>query len=431
MKSSINLYILSFNCGKHFLDTNSFSSQLFSSLVSPELPDLLVLSLQELAPLPHSFIGGSFLTPYLTRFYDAVHLAAERFPGSNAETFTPVASHNLGSTSIIIFAKDPSTIVDIESAEVGVGFWGLGNKGAAGLRLRYHDTMFTFIAAHLTAMEWNLQKRNEDWKKIVQRLVFHDDAQKGIGEKTPLLSKRLNSASIYKANSHLFVAGDLNYRTSINPPTKNDYSDTFPQPYFLINNTRHYMNLLKSDQLNQARLSGKTCQGLTEAEIKFPPTYKYDPKKQALLSDKKSPDFWYWAAHRWPSWCDRILYLDLPSWLGNIHTEASMKVLNYYTLPVTQTSDHQPVVLEIQVPLIAIPEPNYEMESSDPRIHPPYEIDPSWKSQRTLAKFLETFVGWPLWLLTTSEGGWLVFIVTVGLVLASLSLRSATFSLGR
>ena len=175
--ASLSLYILTFNAARNLIDIDAFASQLFSALTKPQLPDLLVLSLQEIAPVPLSFIGGSFLVPYFARFQNAVQKAANKAADSiDASIYTAVAARNLGMTGIMVFAKDPDKVHDLETGGVGVGLLEMGNKGGLGVRFTYGSgsasTEFTFVAAHLAPMEDAVDRRNEDWKSICRRLIF-------------------------------------------------------------------------------------------------------------------------------------------------------------------------------------------------------------------------------------------------------------------
>jgi hypothetical protein len=434
--ATLSLYILTFNCGRSFIDIDAVASQLFTHLQSPTLPDLLVLSLQELAPVSYSLIGGSFLVPYFERFYHAVQKAARK--ASNAEddgpVYNPIAVRNLGMTGLMVFAKDASAIQDIETGGVGVGLWGMGSKGAVGVRFKYQangsSAELTFVAAHLAAMEDALKQRNEDWKSIAQGLIFSSTAPERkqnptflSSEDLPLLSISPRDGSIYKPTSHLFLAGDLNYRTSILHPSPVDHIQAFPQPHHDPSSPNHYSTLFKSDQLNQERLAGRTCHGLTEASVTFPPTYKYEPKEPFLTPDEEISK-WHWAKHRWPSWCDRILYLDVPAWLKRSHPEAEITTHKYSALPLFPTSDHRAVGLELTVSLIPIPSPEEDEEGNDPRVHPPFEIDINWKSRRDRARRLEIVVGFMAYFTTTWEGSAVVLAMTAGAVGAFFAIRA-------
>jgi hypothetical protein len=436
--ATISLYILTFNCGRSLIDVDAFASQLFDGLSRPKLPDVLVLSLQEIAPITHSFIGGSFLIPYFSRFHHAVQNAAIKLAGATNDTpmYTAIAARNVGMTGIMVFSKDPSAIQDLETGGVGVGMADMGNKGAIGVRFTYHgggaaSTELTFVAAHLAAMEEELLRRNEDWKNIVRGLVFSSSTKEpgnvssSSSEDRPLLSISPHDASIYKSTSNLFVAGDLNYRTSTMSPSPSDHIETFPQPHHDETSPNHFSSFFERDQLSQERAAGRTLHGLIEAPVTFPPTYKYDSKEPFLTPDKDITK-WHWAKHRWPSWCDRILYLDTPSWMKSQRPEAKIDAHKYTALPLQPTTDHRAVVMEFTVPLIPIPKPDEEEEagSKDPRVNPPFDIDINWKSRRERARVLELIVGFMAYFTTTAEGSGVVIATIVGVVGGYFAIKS-------
>jgi synaptojanin len=47
-----------------------------------------------------------------------------------------------------------------------------GNKGAAAVRLDYHDTSFCFVSAHLAAGHSNIEERNADYRTVENDLHF-------------------------------------------------------------------------------------------------------------------------------------------------------------------------------------------------------------------------------------------------------------------
>ncbi|KAI6713017.1 hypothetical protein JHW43_004486 [Diplocarpon mali] len=434
-KAAVSIYILTLNCGKTPIDVEAFASQLFSGLSSPKLPDILVLSLQEIAPIPHGLIGGSFIAPYFSRFHDAVASASQKAAGATGaegQIYYPVVARNLGTTGIMVFAKDRDSISDIETGGVGVGPGQIGNKGAVGVRFTSHghrtSTELAFVAAHLEAMEWNIERRNQDWKNIVRGLVFSSkyamENETSSSVERPLLPISARDASIFKPTSHLFFSGDLNYRTSTMSPSPTDHKDTFPQPYHDIASPKHYSKLFENDQLDQERQAGRTCHGLVEAPITFPPTYKYSLRGPFLTPDEDL-DRWQWAKHRWPSWCDRILYLDLPSWVKRSHPDAKIITHNYTALPILPRTDHRAVALDVSVPLIPIPPPSGEEEGHDPRIHPPFDVDIDWKRKRERARVLELLVGFAMYFTTTAEGGGVAIAIVVGAVGAFFAIKKS------
>ena len=422
--STLSLYLLTFNCGRTLVQPESFAPYLFNALPLPQtLPEILVISLEEIAPIGYSFLGGSFLTPYFNAFRQTVKLA------SKDTIYVNAISRNVGMTAIMVFVRKDllSRVSTLRTAGVGVGVQEMGNKGAVGVRLDFqtHEDadevmQLTFVAAHLAAMEDGLKERNENWRSIVQGLAFvSDDSNKPYGrdeqeEDVPLLQGMPGGSSqtsgIYTPESYLFLSGDLNYRTSETKPTPDDVR-RFPQPTTSTEDPKHFSHLFARDQLTQQLQANESLHGLIEAPMTFPPTYKYANDPSVPLQDDDVQE-WKWAHHRWPSWCDRILYLDLPPWMSPNSAMSQIEVHNYKALPLFPTSDHRPVALSLTIPLLAIPAPDGARD--DIRMQPPFSIDPQWKSRRDFARKKEIVVGILAYLSLTWEGNGLLLATVIG-----------------
>ena len=403
--SSLNAYVLTFNCGRELVKPPVFAPHLFR--VASSAPDLLVLCLQEIAPIGYAFLGGSFLSPYFNAFRQAVKLAGDGYVN--------VIARNVGMTGIMVFAKEDvaSNIRWLQTGGVGVGVSEMGNKGAVGVRMGYdvgdEVMQMTFVSAHLAPMEGALDRRNQDYQDIVQRLVFLKEEKKPIqdeqDENNPLLQGMTSGkedSGMYMASSHLFFAGDLNYRTSRLPPSEED-KKSFPQPTKDESDSAHFSHLLLDDQLTQELESKKTLHHLIEEPIHFAPTYKYHPQQDVMLDDEQT---WHWASHRWPSWCDRVL-----------RSPSNTSATAYNSLPLFGTSDHRPVALSVSVPLKAV----YNAFSDAPA---PFAIDPSWRARRDAARRKEIVFGLAAYLTWTWEGEGLLLATTVGVGGGWLIIRS-------
>lgn len=429
--AELNVYITTFNCGRTPVDVDHFSASFFDGLKNSLPPDLVVLALEEIAPIAYSFLGGSLLVPYFTRFIEAVNTAAGlRF--ENGVKYEIVTAKAVGMTGILVLSRQEvqEQIRWIRTAGVGVGHnVGLGNKGACGCRLGLsvdgseEDMVVTFVAAHLAPMEWDWERRNADWKSICEGLVFEKEETVGRNrilpdggpETEPLLADSNSNGSneqqgLFIPNSHLFFAGDLNYRTSDTGPGPKDY-EGWPQPASSVSDVHHYSHLLERDQLKREQRAGNTLTQLTESEITFPPTYKYSAaaQKQAAQGSKEEVagsegQKWLWAKHRVPSWCDRILFLaaSLP------------KVGDYTALPVQPTSDHRPVVLSLSIPRKPVDLP----------VKQPFAINKDWKANRAAARRYEYIIGIAAYLGLTWEGEALLAGTIVGLFGGYMVLRA-------
>lgn len=427
--AELNCYLTTFNCAREPINIDFFAANLFNNLKTNLPPDLVVLSLQEVAPIAYSFLGGQNLTPYFKRFSEAVRRAAQKLPGDENVEYEWVLSRHLGLTGIMLFARPETVrrIRRIETAGTGVGLWEMGNKGAVGLRLAMdsgsEEVLLTFVSAHLAPHEDKWERRNMDWKALNEEMVFSPDEQvstipqgrkstEGEGENEPLLSsgndgsgqQDHNEGSLFNPSSHLFIAGDLNYRAADRDPGTLTHLD-WPQPLAEEDNAKTFSALLKNDQLSRELNSGKTLHNLAEPDIHFPPTYKYSSqaKKHAArnatdpsTSAAQDKNIDHWAPHRFPSWCDRVLHL----------AAAPPKVHSYNVLPIQPTSDHRPVAMSFSVPLKPVTAP----------VKPPYRVVAGYRERRAFARNWEYLVGWGAYLTLTWEGELVLAGTLVGLV---------------
>jgi hypothetical protein len=450
----LNAYILTFNCARNLIHTDRFAEHLFDVLPASTTtaPEILVLSLQEVAPIYYAFLGGSFLVPYLSAFQKAVEIATRnRWPTTASSSdggYVNVVTHHCGLTALMVFVRSDvaDNIAWTDTAEVGVGLQEMGNKGAVGARLGYaHDdneTMeLTFVAAHIAPMEHAYERRNQDWRRIVERLVFtksgdndDEEGEEPDGDSDHLLrrNRRNVESGMFSPRSHLFFAGDLNYRTSDVRPRVEDHV-RYPQPHATPNDASHHSKLLQTDQLTRELRAKRTLHGLSEAPITFPPTYKYSDEAQnaALLGEQSqegSADVWKWATRRWPSWCDRILYLEYPPWMAASTKKggkSTIQVQGYDALPLFPTSDHRAVALAVTVPLLPITSPPSQiLDVDDARLHPPFPIDPSWRARRENARVKEVVVGGLAYLALTWEGNGILLATVAGIFGGWIVLRS-------
>ncbi|KAL8792465.1 MAG: hypothetical protein Q9195_004921 [Heterodermia aff. obscurata] len=432
----VEVRVLTFNCARELVKPEVFARHIFDASPPSLPPEILIISLQEIAPITYSFLGGSFLLPYFDRVRHSVNIAAGSFENAS---YNNIITSNVGMTAISAFVLQDKTrnMKWIESAGVGVGVYGMGNKGAVALRLGYavgdEELELSIIAGHLAAMENALSRRNEDWANICRGLVFtpvregvvrSSTAQRrssmDVGDdNAPLLQKTTSNSTerpsgLFNPKSHIILAGDLNYRTSRLKPSPTDYH-LFPQPCKDQTNPRHYSNLLKEDQLSREMEAQRTCHGLQEAPIDFPPTYKYSDKQRAV-AEKDDELRWDWAKHRWPSWCDRILYTDLPFWMKAADPSVSIKAHDYTALPLMSTSDHRPVALSLSIPAKAIPTPDSDQSGDDARLSPPFELDEDWRSKRADARRRELVVGSFAYLGLTWEGRSILLATVIGVL---------------
>ncbi|KAJ4315855.1 hypothetical protein N0V94_005741 [Neodidymelliopsis sp. IMI 364377] len=404
------LYLLTFNCARTLADPQSLAPSFFDALPQDApLPDLVAISLQEVAPIAYSFLGGSYLKPYFDRVTTTVQLAAD-LHSHGSQRLEHVATRSLGMTALMIFAKPSFTqrVQWIQSAGAGVGFSNMGNKGAVAMRVGVacpasDETLnIVFSAAHLAPSEKKVDARNKDWENLVRNLVFvnHDDSIYSLSDERPLLSSSSKAPSqqngLFTADSHVFFFGDLNYRTNDALPD-DDAHKSFPSMAAAESSPKHYSQLLSRDQLTREKEAHRTLHGLEELPITFPPTYKYS-------TSRSSDNEWQWAKHRYPSWCDRILYL--PSHSSKLEPQI------YTALPVQSTSDHRPVALSVRVE-------DKPISARASRVEAPFPINTAWKSRQDAARRWEIMVGAASYLALTRKGN-AILVAFIGVLLGSL-----------
>lgn len=429
--ASFEIYLITFNCARNLVNPHTLAPHLFNALPqNASLPDIIAVSLQEVAPIAHSFLGGSYLTPYFDRVAVTVKLAAHRH-GDEHDSYQQVLTRNLGMTALMLFAKPAlaERIQWIQSAGAGVGFWDMGNKGAVGIRLGLllnrndEELDITFAAAHLAPMEYAVERRNQDWENIVRNLVFINDEKpnKSADDQEPLLFSSsetpVDQNGLYTPGNHVFFAGDLNYRTHNTSPGPKGYR-SFPQPTKFELSPNHFSHFLKGDQLILEREANRTLHGFQELPITFPPTYKYSNKRpientasnisRSGGDDADESSRWLWAKHRYPSWCDRILYLPPPL------SSPKLQPHIYTSLPLQPTSDHQPVALSVSIRLEPL---RRAREARESRSNPPFPINKNWKSRRDAARWKELVVGVLAYLTLTSKGN-IILVAIAGIAFA-------------
>jgi hypothetical protein len=416
----LSVYTTTFNCARELASSSHLSSALFNDSKTSLPPDLIVLCLQEIAPIGYSFLGGSYLVPYFSRLSKIVQDAVGKQFESGVEYGTLLV-RNVGMTGLMIFARPEikDRLHWIATAGVGLGVWDMGNKGAVGARLGIENgkgevVPITFVSAHLAPGESECKRRNVDWRNICEGLIFTREniveGKKGGAEAEPLLAEGSTDSgtekqeqSLFDPYSHVIFAGDLNYRTADQSPQPDDHQTW----------SAGLDALFAHDQLNRERKAKHTLQLLSEHPVNFPPTYKYSTAAlQAAKADEglranesSGKDVQLWAKHRVPSWCDRILFL----------ASSPPTVHSYNALSLQPTSDHRPVALSADFQLQSI---------ASEAVKPPIQPRRDWRERRAVARRYEILVGIASYLALTWEGEALLVGTVIGIIGAYIVLRT-------
>ncbi|OMO97718.1 Inositol polyphosphate-related phosphatase [Corchorus olitorius] len=258
-------------------------------------------------------------------------------------TFERMGSRQLAGLLISLWVRKNLRmhVGDIDAAAVPCGFGrAIGNKGGVGLRIRVFDRIICFVNCHLAAHLEAVNRRNADFDHIYRNMVFTrssnllNNAAAGVSTAVQTL-RAPNAAGVNAEETKLDLAeadmivfcGDFNYRL---------FGISYDEARDFVSQ-RCFDWLREKDQLRAEMKSGRVFQGMREALIRFPPTYKFERHRPGYDSGEKK---------RIPAWCDRVIYRDNRS--GAV-SECSLEcpivssILLYEACMDVTESDHKPV----------------------------------------------------------------------------------------
>ncbi|KAG2289153.1 hypothetical protein Bca52824_048757 [Brassica carinata] len=176
-------------------------------------------------------------------------------------TFERMGSRQLAGLLISLWVrKDIRTHVgDLDVAAVPCGFGrAIGNKGGVGLRIRVYDRIMCFVNCHLAAHLEAVTRRNADFNHIYRSMVFSK------GQSLYTVPAGFGASSSTQAQKN---------NTNTNIITEEEKSDLAAADFVAFFGDFNY----------RAEMSeGKVFQGMREALITFPPTYKFEKNKPGL-----------------------------------------------------------------------------------------------------------------------------------------------------
>lgn len=209
--------------------------------------------------------------------------------------------------------------------------------------MRVYDRIFCFVNCHFAAHLEAVNRRNADFDHVYRTMFFNrpsnllNSASAGVSSSIQVLrGANVNGIQpvvgipeLSEADMVVFL-GDFNYR--LDGISYDEARDFISQ--------RSFDWLRERDQLQAEMKSGNVFQGMREAVISFPPTYKFE-KHQPGLAGYDSGE-----KKRIPAWCDRILYRDSCSTAVStcsLDCPVIASVLQYDACMDVTDSDHKPV----------------------------------------------------------------------------------------
>ncbi|XP_062088654.1 type I inositol polyphosphate 5-phosphatase 12-like [Humulus lupulus] len=268
------------------------------------------------------------------------------------KTFERMGSRQLAGLLISLWVRKNlrTHVGDIDAGAVPCGFGrAIGNKGGVGLKIRVYDRIMCFVNCHLAAHLEAVNRRNADFDHIYRNMVFNRSSyflhNSAAGVSTGSHMMRGTNAmggnseearpELAEADMVVFL-GDFNYRL---------FGISYDEARDFVSQ-RCFDWLREKDQLRAEMKAGKVFQGMREALIKFPPTYKFE-RHQAGLSGYDSGE-----KKRIPAWCDRIIYRDSrPAAVFECGLECPVvaSILQYEACMDVTDSDHKPVRCKFNV----------------------------------------------------------------------------------
>eukprot|EP00038_Savillea_parva_P013133 m.7413 g.7413 ORF g.7413 m.7413 type:complete len:468 (+) comp2444_c0_seq1:247-1650(+) len=268
--------------------------------------DICVFGLQELDDDPQ-ILMLNLASPKVEEWENALEACMPK------GHYVKLASHSMVGIVLIAYVKTSlrDRVTNVMFSSLPTGMMGFGNKGGVGIRFDVDKTGMCFISSHFAAHQGAVDKRNQDFRDILQGMLFWE---------CPV--KESDYSQVMQHERVIWV-GDLNYRI-----------DCERDKLMARVDKAQYGKLLKYDQLEQQKQSGKVFKGFEEAAITFAPTYKYDPGTDTFDTSPKA---------RLPAWCDRVLYMSVDGF--------GIAATDYTSHPEIMFSDHKPVSATLKVAL--------------------------------------------------------------------------------
>ena len=220
------------------------------------------------------------------------------------EEYHKLRVENLGAIHLAVFIKKKYLpfvgFLGGNSVKTGANNL-LGNKGGVGIWFRIFDLNLLIINAHLAANQPFVQKRNEDFSRIMSNM----------------------NNSYINFDMTIFM-GDLNYRLT---NTKIDKEKL----------RKNHMKYYAYDQLQLERnVNNYNFIGFKEEKINFMPTFKYWNGTDEFEYNGGSTEK---DINNIPAWTDRILYKKSAA----CRKTFELKVEKYDSMQHILMSDHKPV----------------------------------------------------------------------------------------
>ncbi|KAK6144912.1 hypothetical protein DH2020_021732 [Rehmannia glutinosa] len=226
---------------------------------------------------------------------------------NEGSTFSRVGSRQLAGLLISVWVRNNirGHVGDVGVAAVPCGLGrAIGNKGAVGLRMRVYGRVMCFVNCHFAAHLEAVNRRNADFDHVYRTMFFSRpsnilNAAAGMVLHfflcCLLACSLLLLSLVYGSSLPLVLSVAAGVSSAVQILRTTSAMGVYP--------VEGMPELSEADMVAEMK-AGNVFQGMREAIIKFPPTYKFE-KHQPGLAGYDSGE-----KKRIPAWCDRILYRD-------------------------------------------------------------------------------------------------------------------------
>ena len=310
--SDLTIYIATWNSAgiEIFRDSQFNIEDLLypkKSKIKNPLPDIYCICFQEIVELNTANIlfksNSTTVDGWKSMIQDSLNNISKKYGDKESnDEYVLIKTLELVGILMVILVKRKyfSSIKNIDYSITKTGVGGLtGNKGSVFYRFELFNKSFAFVSGHYAAGQSALKNRIEELTTVMN--FNFGQTNQNISYKGKVIE-----------HDYWYIIGDLNFRIDM----ENDVVRS------LIKKD-DFSRLMYYDQLNKTRTEDKQFSCLTEGQIKFPPTYKYEIGTMEYATKK----------NRVPSWCDRILYKKCDI----------IELLEYNSIQDISFSDHKPV----------------------------------------------------------------------------------------
>eukprot|EP00793_Prasinoderma_coloniale_P006257 PRCOL_00001087-RA len=298
-----------------------------------------------------------------------------------SESFELVSFRQMAGIACGVWARRRlrEVVGDAQTCTVACGALGntLGNKGAAAVRFTLHRQSLAFISSHFAAHQKNVADRNANYARIASNLDFTSDFFKSSMNFAAVASaassrtfESADSSSSIEDSSGESGRDDEGLESDANAPVSRsesvgamalqqssrfadaadvivwygdfNYRIDLPNEEVRPAIQRGDLGVLRGhDQLMREQAAGRAFRRMREAQIEFPPTYKFDKGYGSQSYDTSEKC-------RIPAWTDRVLVFDHRA-TRNPGACTTVDVVRYEAEMDAFGSDHRPVRAELAV----------------------------------------------------------------------------------